>query len=156
VSSVRVKSGRVTLERINFFCFVYEGFIIKLGYIFKLNLMKESMLKTKSYSFALDSITLYKKLISNNEYIMSKQLVRSATSVGANIREANNAQSLRDFIHKLSISIKECNESQYWLELLVDSNYIDRETFNLLYLKSQEIYKMLASSLITSKAKLKK
>ena len=116
--------------------------------------MKESILKSKSYSFALDSIKLYKDLCSKNEYIMSKQLLRSATSVGANIREANNAQSRADFIHKLSISIKECNESQYWLELLKDSHYIDSEVFAPMYFKSQEIYKMLSSSIITNKSKL--
>ena len=116
--------------------------------------MNENNLKSKSYSFALESISLYKQLNSKNEYVLSKQLLRSATSIGANIREANNAQSLPDFIHKLSISIKECNESQYWLELLNDSNYIDEETYLPLYSKSQEIYRMLSSSIITSKSKL--
>ncbi|MES2588495.1 MAG: four helix bundle protein [Bacteroidota bacterium] len=116
--------------------------------------MNENNLKSKSYAFALESISLYKQLNSKSEYVLSKQLMRSATSVGANIREANNAQSLSDFIHKLSISIKECNESQYWLELLKDSNYIDKETFIPLYSKSQEIYRMLSSSIITSKSKL--
>lgn len=116
--------------------------------------MEKGVLKSKSYSFALDSIKLYKDLCAKNEYIMSKQLLRSATSVGANIREAQNAQSLADFIHKLSISIKECNESQYWLELLKDSHYIDSKIYTPMYYKSQEIYKMLSSSLITSKSKL--
>ena len=113
--------------------------------------MRENVLKSKSYSFALDAIVLYKKLNAEKEFIMSKQLMRSATSVGANIREANNAQSPADFIHKLSISLKECNESQYWLELLYDSKYINQETFNPLYANSQEIYKMLSSSIITTK-----
>jgi four helix bundle protein len=116
--------------------------------------MKENNLKSKSYSFALDSVKLCKNLNAKNEFVMSKQLLRSATSVGANIREANNAQSLPDFIHKLSISIKECNESQYWLELLHDSQFIEKDTFNPIYSKSQEIYRMLSSSVITSKAKL--
>lgn len=118
--------------------------------------MEKSTLKSKSYSFALDAIMLYKKLNIEKEFILSKQLMRSATSIGANIREANNAQSLPDFIHKLSISIKECNESQYWLELLKDSDFINNETFEPIYYKSQEIYEMLASSIITSKAKLNK
>lgn len=117
--------------------------------------MEKSNLKSKSYSFALDSIKLYKDLCSKNEYIMSKQLLRSATSVGANIREANNAQSMADFIHKLSISIKECNESQYWLELLKDSGYIDSKAYLPMYSQSQEIYKMLSSSIITCKSKFK-
>jgi four helix bundle protein len=113
--------------------------------------MKENVLKTKSYSFALDSVFLYKKLIDKKEFILSKQMVRSATSVGANIREANNAQSTADFIHKLSISLKECGETQYWLELLLDSEFIQNEDFEPIYKKSNEIYKMLSSSILTSK-----
>ena len=66
--------------------------------------MKESVLKTKSYQFALDIISTYKELTLKKEYILSKQLLRSGISIGANIREANNAQSKADFIHKLSIS----------------------------------------------------
>ncbi len=123
---------------------------------FKLITMEKNPLKSKSYSFALDSIKLYKDLSSKNEYVLSKQLLRSATSVGANVREAINAQSTADFIHKLSISLKECNESQYWLELLKDSDYIDLVIFNPMYSKSQEIYKMLSSSILTSKSRLNK
>jgi four helix bundle protein len=118
--------------------------------------MKENFLKTKSYSFALDSISLYKQLIEKKEFILSKQLVRSATSVGANIREANNAQSPADFIHKLSISLKECGESQYWLELLLDSNYLNKNEFENLYSKSNEIHKMLSSSILTTKQRTNK
>ncbi len=118
--------------------------------------MKENFLKTKSYSFALDSISLYKQLIEKKEFILSKQLVRSATSVGANIREANNAQSPADFIHKLSISLKECGESQYWLELLLDSNYLNKNEFDNLYSKSNEIHKMLSSSILTTKQRTNK
>ncbi len=118
--------------------------------------MKENVLKTKSYVFALDSIILFKKLHERNEYILSKQLLRSATSVGANIREANNAQSTSDFIHKLSVSLKECGESQYWLELLLDSNYIDKNEFEKLYFVSNELHKMLTSSIKTSKIKINK
>jgi four helix bundle protein len=113
--------------------------------------MKENFLKTKSYSFALDSIALYKQLVEKKEFILSKQLVRSATSVGANIREANNAQSPADFIHKLSISLKECGESQYWLELLLDSKYVNKMEFDTIYSKSNEIHKMLSSSILTTK-----
>ncbi|MGV3630888.1 MAG: four helix bundle protein [Bacteroidota bacterium] len=116
--------------------------------------MKESILKSKSYAFALESVNLCKKLNSQKEFVLSRQLLRSATSVGANIREARNAQSLADFIHKLSISLKECDETQYWLELLYDSEYIEKRDFDKLYSGSDEIYKMLASSLITLKKKL--
>lgn len=117
--------------------------------------MKENILKSKSYSFALETIELFKKLQQDKEYIMSKQLLRSATSVGANIREAVNAQSNADFIHKLSISLKECGETQYWLELLNDSNYLDKTTFLPIYNKSIEIHKILSSIIITMKNKSK-
>jgi four helix bundle protein len=82
------------------------------------------MLKEKSFEFALEIISLYKELPEQKkEYVLSKQLLRSGTSVGANRREAQNAQSTADFIHRLSISQKECDESIYWLELLFHSNY---------------------------------
>jgi four helix bundle protein len=117
--------------------------------------MKENILKSKSYAFALESIHLYKKLNSRKEFVISKQMLRSATSIGANIREANHAQSLPDFIHKLSISLKECYETQYWLELLSDSNYIEQDEFDSLYSNSIQIHKILSSSIITSKNKLR-
>ena len=118
--------------------------------------MKESILKTKSFSFAIDSINLYKKLKEQEEYVISKQLLRSGTSIGANIREANNAQSPSDFIHKLYISQKECDESIYWLEFLKVTNYINENEFSDLNFKSNEILKMLKSSILTTKEKLKK
>lgn len=81
--------------------------------------MKESALRSKSYAFAVLCITLYKDLTQNKrEFVISKQLLPSGNAVGANIRKARNAVSAKDFIHKLSISQKECNESVYWLELL--------------------------------------
>lgn len=83
---------------------------------------KNNPLKEKSFAFALDIIREYKILVEEKrEYVMSKQILRSATSIGANIREAQNAQSKADFIHKLSISQKECDETLYWLELLFGS-----------------------------------
>jgi four helix bundle protein len=117
--------------------------------------MKENILKTKSYSFALQTINICRKLQNNKEFILSKQLLRSATSVGANIREANNAQSKADFIHKLSISIKECDESQYWLELLKDSLYIVEEDFLILHNEAIEIHRLLTRIIITTKQNLK-
>jgi four helix bundle protein len=116
--------------------------------------MKESILRTKSYAFALDSILAYHKLTEQKEFILSKQYVRSATSVGANIREASNAQSTADFIHKLSISLKECSESQYWLELMRDAKYLTNGQFEQLYPQSKELHKMLSSSILTAKKRL--
>src|SRR5687767_2416556 len=86
---------------------------------------KENLLKEKSYSFALRAIKLYKHLsVESKEYVLSKQILRSGTSIGANITEANRAQSKLDFVHKLSIALKEADETEYWLNLLRDSDYI--------------------------------
>src|SRR6478609_5383052 len=91
--------------------------------------MSEDVIKTKSFAFAIRVVNLYKILISRNEYVMSKQILRSGTSVGANIREAKNAESKADFIHKMGISQKEADETLYWLELLQATNYISNEEF---------------------------
>ena len=115
---------------------------------------KGSLLKEKSFEFALDVISLYKKLSGQKiEYVLSKQLLRSGTSVGANIREAQNAQSNADFIHKLSIAQKECDETIYWLELLFRSEFIGENEFNGLTNKATSILKMLKSAILTSKQK---
>ncbi|MBM3186765.1 MAG: four helix bundle protein [Bacteroidetes bacterium] len=111
--------------------------------------MKASILKTKSYEFAFNVVSTYKSLIAEKEVILSKQLLRSGTSIGANIREANNAQSKADFTHKLSISLKASDETEYWLELLKDSFYI--ENFQKLKNQNQEINPMLISSIKTLK-----
>jgi len=79
--------------------------------------MKENIVETKSFQFAVSNVNLYKELTQKKEFVLSKQLLRSSTSVGANIRESCNSGSKKDFIYKLSISQKECDESIYWLEL---------------------------------------
>ena len=91
--------------------------------------MGEDIIKVKSFSFAIRIVNLYKTLVSRNEFVISKQILRSGTSVGANIREAKNAESKADFIHKLGISQKEADETLYWLELLQATNYISNEEF---------------------------
>ncbi|MDB0062881.1 four helix bundle protein [Crocinitomicaceae bacterium] len=116
--------------------------------------MKESILRTKSYRFALDSVFLYKELVENKEFILSKQFMRSATSVGTNIREGGNAQSHKDFISKMSISLKKCGESQYWLDLLKEASYISLSKHKNMYSQSDEVYRMLSSIVITVKKKL--
>jgi len=94
--------------------------------------MKENVIKDKSFDFALRIINLYKYLSEEKkEYVLSKQLLRSGTSVGANIRESEHAESKNDFIHKLSISLKEANESHYWIELLYKSDYIKKKRIYL-------------------------
>ncbi len=111
------------------------------------------VLKDRSFQFALTIVSLSKCLVEEKkEYVMSKQLLRSGTSIGANIREAQNAQSRADFIHKLSISQKECDETLYWLELLSQSKYIKEEEFNVAFKDANELLKMLRSAIITSKS----
>ncbi len=94
--------------------------------------MKENIIATKSFDFALSIINLFVKLKKENEFIISKQILRSATSVGANVEEAIAAQSRKDFIHKMSIASKEARETKYWLRLLDKSNLTSIEMNNYL------------------------
>ena len=87
--------------------------------------MKESIIREKSFSFALQIIKLYKLLRYNKEYVISKQLLRSGTSIGANIMEAAAAQSKKDFLSKMSIASKEARETKYWLSLLNESELVN-------------------------------
>jgi len=113
---------------------------------------KRSILKDKSFEFALLVVRLYKTLVeTKKEYVLSKQLLRSGTSIGANIREAQNAESKADFVHKLSIAQKECDESLYWLELLHKSDYLTDNEFNEFHSKANELLNMLRSAILTTK-----
>ncbi len=114
---------------------------------------KENVLKSKSYSFALEIVKVCRELQSNKEFILSKQLLRSGTAIGALVEEANQGESKADFIHKLSIANKEANETQYWIRLLIDSNILSKETGEPLLQKSVELIKILTASIKTSKAK---
>jgi four helix bundle protein len=111
--------------------------------------MKESIIGNKSFDFALHIIQLYKELIKQNEYILSKQLLRSGTSIGANVREASSAESKKDFIHKMGIASKEAKETEYWLLLLEKSNLVEINVESILQ-ESQEIIKILVSIVKTS------
>ena len=112
----------------------------------------DSIIQQKSYAFALVVIALYKNLVTDKkEFVLSKQVLRSGTSIGANIQEAVASQSKRDFIHKLSISLKEARETQYWLNLLKDSSYIPKPEFNKLNNSCDEIKKILTSIILTTK-----
>ena len=114
--------------------------------------MKKNIIKEKSFSFALEVIQIYKKLNSEKkEFVMSKQLLRSGTSIGANIREAEYAQSKADFISKLSIALKEANEADYWIELLHISGYINLEDFQNTKQKISEQLRLLTIIINTSK-----
>lgn len=111
------------------------------------------MLIAKSKAFAIRIVNLYKHLCSSkSEFTLSKQILRSGTSIGANIREANYAQSRRDFIAKMQIALKEAGETQYWLELLYETEFISEAEFKSIETDCSELIKMLVSSLKTSKA----
>jgi four helix bundle protein len=109
-------------------------------------------IKDKSFAFAVRIVNLYKLLVGQRkEFVMSKQLLRSGTSVGANVREAINAESRADFIHKLAIAQKECDESLYWIELLKETNYINSVEFNSINKDATEILKIIRSIILSSK-----
>ena len=110
--------------------------------------LKNNPLQNKSYDFALLIVKLYKKLVANHkEYVLSKQLLKSGTSIGANVAETNGAISKADFSAKISIAYKECLEVKYWLSLLHDSDYVDSMEYEKLYENADEIAKILFSIL---------
>lgn len=116
--------------------------------------MAESILKTKSYKFSIEIVKIYKHLSKEKqEFIISKQLIRSWTSIWAMIREAEFGQSKADFVNKMSIALKEANETLYRLDLLKDTSYMDEQQYQALYGKWEEILKMLVATIKTSKEK---
>ena len=115
--------------------------------------MKKDLILKKSYNLAIRIVNLYKYLNNKKEFIISKQLLRSWTSVWALIREAEFAQSKADFINKLSIALKEANETWYWIDILKDTEYIDNKMYKSIFEDTTEIIKLLVSSLKTLKNK---
>lgn len=116
--------------------------------------MKDSILKSKSKSFALRIIKMYNYLCDEKkEYVMSKQVLRSGTSIGANIAEAFYAQSEADFIAKLYISRKEAGETLYWIDLLKESSYLSDDVAISISIDCDELLKLLTSSIKTMKRK---
>lgn len=114
--------------------------------------MSKSILKDKSYAFAIRIVKLSQHLQDDKkEFVLSKQILRSGTSVGALIREAEFGQSKADFVNKLSIALKEANETDYWLCLLKDTDYINQELFESLQSDCKELIAMLVSSIKTAK-----
>ncbi len=112
----------------------------------------ENPLAKKSYQFALDIIKLYKTLVSvEKEYVLSKQLLRCGTSIGANVAEANGAISKADFSAKISISYKESLETKYWLAILKDSDYISNKIYKQMHDEADELSKILFSILKTTR-----
>lgn len=118
--------------------------------------MKENILKEKSFLFAIRIINLYKFLKKEHkEFVLSQQIIKSGTSVGAIVRESEHAESLKDFVHKLSIGLKEINETEYWLDLLFATEYINEKMYDSLKSDCVELIKLLTASVKTSKTKIK-
>ena len=114
--------------------------------------MKDNVIADKSKNFAIRIINLYKYLAKEKqEFILSKQLLRSGTSIGANVREAGQAQSKNDFISKMNIALKEASESEYWLELLHETDYLTDEQFESIYSDCNELNKLLIAIVKSSK-----
>lgn len=117
--------------------------------------MKENKLAELSLEFSVDIINLVKHLKSNRESVISNQIGRSGTSIGANIHEAQYAQGKKDFISKLEIALKEASETGYWLELLRRTDYIDEKQYKTLSSKCTSLRVMLIASCKTAKEKMK-
>ena len=117
--------------------------------------MKANIVQQKSFSFAIRIVNLYKYLVSEKkEFVLSKQLLKSGTSIGANVEESIGGQSEKDFLSKLSISYKEARETIYWLKLLKETEYISKNEFESMYNEAEEICKILAKIIITLKSKI--
>lgn len=115
------------------------------------------MVAPKSYAFALRIIKLYKWLVGEHkEFVLSKQLLRSGTAIGALIKEAEHAQSKADFLNKMNIALKEANETEYWLILLKDAEYISEKEFASIHIDCQELIKLLISIVKSTKKSLNK
>ena len=116
--------------------------------------MSDSILRDKSKAFAKEIVFLCRKLKDNRvEGVLINQLLKSGTSVGANIHEAQYAQGTKDFVSKFEIALKECNESEYWLELLYETNSISENEFNQMRSACVELRRMLVSTVTTVKSK---
>ena len=114
--------------------------------------MAENPVKDKSYKFAVRTVRLCKYLMDEKrEFILSKQLLRSGTAIGANVKEALHGESRTDFIHKLSLALKEASETEYWLELLRETEYLDQPKFDSINHDCQELLKLLISIIKSSK-----
>jgi len=115
-------------------------------------MMKENIVKVKSFGFAVRIVKLYQYLCEHKkEFILSKQLLRSGTSVGAMVREAEHAESKNDFKHKMAIAQKEVNETIYWLELLKETNYLSSEQFESINNDAIELIKLITTIIKTTK-----
>ncbi len=116
---------------------------------------KENVVMSKSYTFALRIIKMYKYLVAEKkEYVLSKQLLRSGTAIGALIKEGEHAQSKADFLNKMNVALKEANETEYWIELLRDSEYLSATESLSILEDSTELIRLLISIVKTTKGTL--
>ncbi|HCI03505.1 MAG: four helix bundle protein [Candidatus Poseidoniia archaeon] len=115
---------------------------------------KDNPIRDKSYNFALHIVDIHEILISNKEFVLGKQILKSGTSIGANVEEALQGQSTKDFVSKLSISLKEAHETFYWLRILRDKQKIESQTASTLLDEAEELIKLLTSIIKTSKRSL--
>ena len=114
--------------------------------------MRDGALQTKSFAFAVSIVGLYKRLrVEKKESVLSKQLLRSGTAIGALVREAEQAESKADFVHKLAIALKEANETEYWLALLHETSYLEPDAFSAIHRDVVEILKLLTSIIKSGK-----
>lgn len=116
--------------------------------------MKANVVKEKSFNFALRIVRLYQFLTEDRrEFVLSRQLLRSGTAIGALVREAEQAESHADFIHKMAIALKEANESAYWIDLLHQSGYIEINAYESICSENIELLKLLTAIIKSSKGK---
>jgi len=114
--------------------------------------MKENVVRDKSYAFAIRIVKLYQHLsVTKKEFVLSKQILRCGTSIGANVEEALGGQSRPDFISKMSIAYKEARETCYWLRLLKDTDYLTQTEFDSIYDNAEELCRLIASILKSTK-----
>jgi four helix bundle protein len=117
--------------------------------------MRENVIKNKSFAFAVRVVLLYQYLCEEKkEFVLSKQLLRSGTSVGAMVREAEHAETKNDFKHKMGIAQKEINETIYWLELLKETGYLAQEQFESIHTDAVEIIKIITSIIKSTKTNI--
>ena len=120
-------------------------------------MVKQSTIRNKSFDFAVRIVKVYQHLTDvKREFVLSKQLLRSGTAIGALVKEAEQAESKPDFIHKLNIALKEASETEYWLELLEKTNYLTEQEFSSLYKDCVELLKLLTAIIKTTRNNIKK
>ena len=113
----------------------------------------KNVIREKSFAFAIEIVSISKQLFEQKAFVLSRQLLRSGTSIGANVRESEHAVSRADFINKLSIALKEANETDYWLDLLYQSHYLSETEFSVLKKNNSELLRLLVKIVKTLKQK---